>query len=67
MEGLLDGVTAGLRQDQPLRRAVDAATADKIDAFIERLEQLKALREPFKIVRAPRLSLTDTCSPIVAH
>lgn len=51
LEGLIDAVREGLQQDQPVRRALDSSTADKIDKFIEKLNQLKDLEESFQVVR----------------
>ena len=40
----------GLEQDQPVRRALDSETADKIDEFIQKLTKLKDLETPFQVV-----------------
>lgn len=50
VEGILGRVIAGLEQDQPVRRAMDPESADKIDTFIQRLTETKSLKEPFTIV-----------------
>ena len=50
MEGIIDRVIAGLEQDQPVRRAMDPESSEKIDAFIQRLNETKSLKEPFTIV-----------------
>ncbi|XP_070548394.1 zinc finger protein ZPR1-like [Ptychodera flava] len=49
VEGVLDRVVTGLEQEQPIRRAMDPATADKIDEFIEKIKKLKDLESPFTI------------------
>ncbi|KAM4704485.1 zinc finger protein ZPR1 [Rhinophrynus dorsalis] len=41
IEGILERVTAGLQQEQPLRRAEDECVAEKIDKFITKLQSLK--------------------------
>ena len=49
VEGLIDAVKEGLEQDQPVRRALDSDTADKIDQFIEELTKLKDVETPFEM------------------
>lgn len=50
IEGLLDRAVAGLEQDQPIRRAADPQVAEKIDAFIQKLNNLKAVEREFTVV-----------------
>uniref|UniRef100_UPI00358FE676 zinc finger protein ZPR1 n=1 Tax=Myxine glutinosa TaxID=7769 RepID=UPI00358FE676 len=50
VEGLLDRAISGLQQDQPHRRVVNSDLADQIDAFIAKLECLKELDSPFKLI-----------------
>ncbi|XP_061582940.1 zinc finger protein ZPR1 [Cololabis saira] len=50
VEGLLDRAVAGLQQDQPGRRAADPEVADKIDAFIHKLQKLKDVEHAFTVV-----------------
>ena len=45
----MDAVKEGLEQDQPVRRALDSDTADKIDQFIEKLTKLKDVETPFEM------------------
>ncbi|XP_016119096.1 zinc finger protein ZPR1-like, partial [Sinocyclocheilus grahami] len=50
IEGLLDRAVAGLEQDQPIRKATDPVSAEKIEEFIERLKQLKEVEEEFTLI-----------------
>lgn len=50
IEGLLDRAVAGLEQDQPIRRAADPQVAEKIDEFIQKLSNLKAVKSEFTVV-----------------
>lgn len=50
IEGLLDRAVAGLEQDQPIRRAADPQVAEKIDEFIQKLIELKAVESEFTVV-----------------
>ncbi|XP_068170554.1 zinc finger protein ZPR1 [Antennarius striatus] len=50
IEGLLDRTVTGLEQDQPVRRALDPETADKINQFIQKLKKLKDVEEEFTLV-----------------
>lgn len=49
-EGILDRSIVALEQDQPSRRLADADAADKIDAFIKKLKDLKDLRTTFTLI-----------------
>ncbi|CAH1247734.1 ZPR1 [Branchiostoma lanceolatum] len=49
VEGVIDRAVRGLEQEQPIRRAVDPATAEKIDAFIEKLRGLTDVKTPFTL------------------
>nr|CAG4640886.1 EOG090X06TU [Eulimnadia texana] len=50
VEGILDRSIAGLEQDQPVRRALDPEGAEKIDEFVQKLKNLRALDTPFTLV-----------------
>ncbi|XP_004604767.2 zinc finger protein ZPR1 [Sorex araneus] len=50
VEGLISRAISGLEQDQPLRRAKEAAVAKSIDEFIVKLKELKQLASPFTLV-----------------
>lgn len=50
IEGLLDRAVTGLEQDQPIRRASDPEVAAKIDEFIRKLTNLKAVETEFTLV-----------------
>ncbi|XP_078664415.1 zinc finger protein ZPR1-like [Branchiostoma floridae x Branchiostoma belcheri] len=50
VEGVIDRAVRGLEQEQPVRRAMDPAVAEKIDAFIEKLRELTDLKTPFTMV-----------------
>ncbi len=50
VEGILNRCIAGLEQDQPVRKALDPDSAEKIDAFIQVLIETKTLKKPFTIV-----------------
>lgn len=56
VEGIIDRVIRGLEQDQEVRRKDHPETAEKIDAFISKLSDLKNLKAPFKLV-----SMEKTC------
>lgn len=51
VEGVLERTVAGLEQDQPLRKALDPENAAKIEEYIERIQGLMGLNEPFTVVR----------------
>ncbi|XP_066268497.1 zinc finger protein ZPR1-like [Branchiostoma lanceolatum] len=50
VEGVIDRAVRGLEQEQPIRRTMDPATAEKIDAFIEKLRGLTDVKTPFTLV-----------------
>lgn len=50
VEGIIDRSIAGLEQDQPVRRIQHPDDAAQIDAFIEKLRNLKSIEKPFTIV-----------------
>ncbi|XP_035659783.1 zinc finger protein ZPR1-like [Branchiostoma floridae] len=50
VEGVIDRAVRGLEQEQPIRRTMDPGTAEKIDAFIEKLRGLTDLKTPFTLV-----------------
>ncbi|XP_073513192.1 zinc finger protein ZPR1 isoform X2 [Phyllobates terribilis] len=50
IEGILERTVVGLQQEQPLRREVDAQVAEKIDAFITKLQTLKDGETPFTFI-----------------
>jgi zinc finger protein len=52
VEGVLSRVVRGLTQEQPLRKAIDPENAEKIGAFIERIQAKLDLSEPFSFVSA---------------
>ena len=49
LEGLLQRTISGLSQDQPVRRALHPEDAEKIDEYIERVEQLLTVAKPFEL------------------
>lgn len=49
VEGVITRAISGLAQDQVVRRALDSALADQIDAFIQRLQQLTSGLTPFTL------------------
>lgn len=50
VEGVLQAAIDGLSQDQPVRKIQSPEVAAQIDAFIEKLNNLKELKEPFEII-----------------
>jgi len=50
IEGIIDRSVAGLEQDQPARRENDPESASQIDAFIEKLRDLKNVSTPFTFI-----------------
>ncbi|XP_054473188.1 zinc finger protein ZPR1 [Anoplopoma fimbria] len=50
IEGLLDRAAAGLEQDQPARRAMEPEVFEKIEGFIQKLRELKEVKEEFTLV-----------------
>ncbi|KAF1589002.1 UNVERIFIED_CONTAM: Zinc finger protein ZPR1, partial [Eudyptes pachyrhynchus] len=50
VEGLISRAISGLEQDQPTRRAVEGAIAERIDEFIGKLKDLKQMASPFTLV-----------------
>ena len=57
VEGILNRCIAGLEQDQPVRKALDPDSAEKIEAFIQVLIETKSLKKPFTIVSFYQISL----------
>lgn len=53
VEGIIDRAITGLNQDQVLRRIQHPEAAAQIDEFMNKLEKLKEMKEPFN------LTLTD--------
>ena len=49
LEGLLLRTISGLSQDQVVRRALHPEDAEKIDVYIERVEQLLTVAKPFEL------------------
>lgn len=49
VEGIIDRVVRGLEQDQPVRRIQHPETAAQIDAFVEKFNELKEMKQPFRI------------------
>ena len=49
LEGLLQRTITGLSQDQPIRRALHPDDAEKIDQYIEKVEQLLTVAKPFEL------------------
>lgn len=49
IEGVIDRSVAGLQQDQPTRKIEHPEVAAQIDQFIEKLNELKAVKKPFTI------------------
>ncbi|KAI8502252.1 nucleolar zinc-finger protein [Branchiostoma belcheri] len=60
VEGVIDRAVRGLEQEQPVRRAMDPAVAEKIDAFIEKLRELTDLKTPFTMAETSEEEPTDT-------
>ena len=52
VEGILQRTISGLEQDQPLRKALDPDSAEKIEDYIAKVRGLMELEEPFHLVRA---------------
>ena len=50
VEGILDRCISGLEQEQPIRRVLDPASAEKIDAFIKLLLEKRKLKSTFTMV-----------------
>uniref|UniRef100_A0A8D8RUR1 Zinc finger protein ZPR1 n=1 Tax=Cacopsylla melanoneura TaxID=428564 RepID=A0A8D8RUR1_9HEMI len=50
VEGVLDRIVRGLSQDQETRRKEHAEAAAQIDAFIDKVTNLKQLESPFTMV-----------------
>ncbi|XP_061164309.1 zinc finger protein ZPR1-like [Saccostrea echinata] len=50
VEGVIDRAVEGLSQDQPVRKIQHPEVAEKIDVFIEKLKELKEVKEPFQII-----------------
>lgn len=50
VEGILRRTVTGLEQDQPVRRIMAPDDAEKIDAYVKRIEDLLSLCQPFHIV-----------------
>ncbi|XP_048773274.1 zinc finger protein ZPR1-like [Ostrea edulis] len=50
VEGLIQRAVEGLLQDQPVRKIQHPEVAAQIDSFIDKLKDLKAVKEPFQIV-----------------
>lgn len=50
MEGLISRAILGLEQDQPTRRAMEGAIAERIDEFIGKLKDLKQMASPFTLI-----------------
>uniref|UniRef100_A0A8I6GME8 Zinc finger protein ZPR1 n=1 Tax=Rattus norvegicus TaxID=10116 RepID=A0A8I6GME8_RAT len=50
VEGLISRAILGLEQDQPTRRAMEGAIAERIDEFIGKLKDLKQMASPFTLI-----------------
>lgn len=50
VEGLISRAISGLEQDQPTRRAMEGAIAERIDEFIGKLKDLKQMASPFTLI-----------------
>ncbi|XP_046543972.1 zinc finger protein ZPR1-like [Haliotis rubra] len=50
VEGIIQRAVEGLNQDQVLRRIQHPEIAAQIDAFVDKLEKLREMKEPFKLV-----------------
>lgn len=50
VEGLISRAISGLEQDQPTRRAIEHAVAERIDVFIGKLKDLKQVTSPFTLI-----------------
>ncbi|XP_078324355.1 zinc finger protein ZPR1-like [Crassostrea virginica] len=50
VEGVIQSAMDGLAQDQPVRKIMHPDDAAKIDVFIEKLSELKEMKEPFEVI-----------------
>ncbi|XP_006823818.1 zinc finger protein ZPR1-like [Saccoglossus kowalevskii] len=50
VEGTLHRAIAGLEQEQPIRKALDPETAEKIEIFIDKMKKLKNVENPFTFI-----------------
>lgn len=50
VEGIITRCIAGLQQDQPARQTLDPESAEKIEAFIKVLIDMKDLKKAFTLV-----------------
>lgn len=50
VEGIIDRAVAGLKQDQEIRRKEHPEVAAQIDAFVDSLNALKSISEPFTVI-----------------
>nr|SVE74204.1 EOG090X06TU [Daphnia barbata] len=50
IEGILSRCIAGLEQDQPVRKALDPDSAEKIEAFVQVLVDMKKCEKPFTLI-----------------
>lgn len=50
VEGVIQAAIEGLSHDQPVRKIQNPEVATQIEAFIEKLNALKELKEPFEII-----------------
>ncbi|XP_048199847.1 zinc finger protein ZPR1 [Perognathus longimembris pacificus] len=50
VEGLISRAISGLEQDQPTRKANEDGIAERIDAFIVKLKELKQVASPFTLI-----------------
>lgn len=50
LEGIIDRSVAGLEQDQHVRRIEHPEVAKNIDEFVDKLKELKLVKEPFTII-----------------
>lgn len=61
VEGIISRAVTGLEQDQETRRIEHPDVAAQIDAFIEKLNGLKALSQPFTLVHTLNIYLHNVC------
>lgn len=50
IEGLLDRITCGIEQYQPVRRIQDPETAAKLDDFLQKVAELKSIKKEFTLI-----------------
>uniref|UniRef100_A0A8D8R8Z7 Zinc finger protein ZPR1 n=2 Tax=Cacopsylla melanoneura TaxID=428564 RepID=A0A8D8R8Z7_9HEMI len=67
VEGVLDRIVRGLSQDQETRRKEHAEAAAQIDAFIDKVTNLKQLESPFTMILEDISGNTFISNPNAPH